>query len=349
MREFKLRLGKVFIAFSFVLLFLGLSFNIDSRNNQATEIISSNNSGNNIPNISVDDHDTKNTDSTNTKDDNNNSSNTNDNNKTSPSTDNSSSSGNASTNNNTNNNSNNNQQQSEVQPQQPSVDETVDNLRKSIESTYGITIKYGSETDGYSVGGYGVVSAYDPYLIYDSLVALRRNMALYPTNFFKEIRTAGLPLTIYLIQKYSYANITGITEKRGSGVIISIALDYPFDDSFNHETYHYIEHFIYAKGGSYANWNNYNPTGFSYGVYDEKYVYDLTFSEDSYFVNSYAQSYEYEDRASTFEYMMAPNKISPLNYGKNIWLKAKVMCETIDYYFNSVSPNSTEYWERFVY
>ena len=46
--------------------------------------------------------------------------------------------------------------------------------------------------------------------------------------------------------------------------------------------------------------------------------------------------------------MMASSKISPLNTGKPIWVKARVMCETIDYYFNTVNSNNQEHWERYV-
>ena len=44
--------------------------------------------------------------------------------------------------------------------------------------------------------------------------------------------------------------------------------------------------------------------------------------------------------------MMFANKASCLNNGKPVWKKAKYMAEQLDYYFNSVSPNVTEYWER---
>ena len=46
--------------------------------------------------------------------------------------------------------------------------------------------------------------------------------------------------------------------------------------------------------------------------------------------------------------MMATSKASCLNYGKRIWLKAKYMADQMDLFFETVSPNVTEYWERYL-
>lgn len=380
MHKFKMRLGKVLVAFSFVILLLALSFNIDS-NRYSTSTVIINDGNNGIPSTTIDDSKNTDSDSNNivedesTTDNNNvvdnssgntnNNSNTGNNGKTGKnnnSNNNGSNNNNSNSNNNNNNNTNNTGNNSSsnntsnkvnTNPEPTEVvnplEVTVNNLRSNIENTYGITIKYGNEVSDYVVGGYSIVPCTDLNTIYSALLSLQYNISLYPTNFFREIKTGGIPLSIYLIQRYSYQYITGITERVANGAIISIALDYPIAETFHHENYHYMEHFIYAKGGGYTNWNNYNPSGFSYGTTDNNLVYDVTFSEDAYFVNSYAQSYDYEDRASTFEYMVADNKISALNSGKHIWLKAKVMCETIDYYFNTVSPNTTEFWEKHVY
>lgn len=236
-----------------------------------------------------------------------------------------------------------------VPPAELSIDAKIELLQKDIKNRYNLDVFFGKEIMNYTVGGYNIEIENNLDKIYNSLGELNNCLSLYPSSFFKEINDGGLPLTIYLIKKYSLKDVTGITEKNGRGVIISVALDFPFSDSFHHEVYHYIEYYINSKGGYYTNWNNYNPSGFSYGSYDNSFTFDSTFSEDAFFVNSYAQSYEYEDRASTFEYMMTNNKISALNYGNNIWLKAKVMCEMIDYYLDTVSSNVTEYWERFIY
>lgn len=231
----------------------------------------------------------------------------------------------------------------------PSIVENNNNLRSDIQKKYGIKVKYGDETDGYSVGGLSTVMLADNNIIQESLNNLSSSLALYPTDFFKEMRNKGFSLTIYLIQKYSTKNVTGITDHSSKDVVISIATDFDLASSLNHEVFHYIDYYVIEEGGSYASWGNYNPPRYNYGNVDSKLSYNRTFSEDAYFVNNYAQTDEYEDRASTFEYMMADSKASCLNYGKTVWLKAKYMAEQIDYFYETVSPNVTEYWERFIY
>lgn len=229
------------------------------------------------------------------------------------------------------------------------MEEENNNLRNTIQNTYGITVKYGKETENYSVAGLSTVKLTENEHIKNSLNSLQQVLALYPENFFKEIKDEGYPLTIYLIKSYSKGNVTGVTDHTKSKVLISIATDFTLSDTLNHEVFHYIDYYIEERGGSYNSWNNFNPNNFSYGNINADYSYNRTFNEDSFFVNDYAQTDEYEDRASTFEYMMASSKASCLNRGKTVWLKAKYMAEQLDYFLSSVSPNVTEYWERYIY
>ena len=70
--------------------------------------------------------------------------------------------------------------------------------------------------------------------------------------------------------------------------------------------------------------------------------------ESSFFVNNYAQTSEAEDRASTFEYMMANSKASCLNQNQPVWKKAKTMAQAMDAALTTCSPNIVDYWERFL-
>ena len=235
------------------------------------------------------------------------------------------------------------------------IDPTIDvrnannELRRSIEDKFGIVVKFGEETNGYSVGGMSTEIISDVYAQQTALTSLNNALSLYPSGFFQEIKNGGYPLTIYLIKRYSKGNVTGVTDSTYKRVLISVASDYSFSDTLHHELYHYIEKFIFSKGFRFTSWNTLNPTDFNYGVVNGTLSYSRTYSADSYFVNNYAQTDQFEDRASTFEYMMMPNKASCLNNGKTIWLKAKTMSEQIDFFLNSVSPDVTEYWERHVY
>ena len=279
--------------------------------------------------------------------------------------DNSASSGennsNGSTNDNTNNSTNANNNSRDNVSQEKSVPNsggnsedsiyvTNDNLRKTLQKKYSITILYGSETGDYVVGGLSTVQINNPAVINVALNNLDNTLKLYPKNIFKEIRDGGIPLTIYLINNYSDESVTGATDSSYSYANISIAASYPFGESFYHESYHYIERYIFKKGLTFndANWNSFNPIDFSYGSIVDRYSYNVTFSDQSYFVNNYAQTSPEEDRASTFEYMMASSKASCLNRNNPVWKKADLMSKTIDAALYTVNESTTEYWERYL-
>lgn len=230
-----------------------------------------------------------------------------------------------------------------------SIDDANNNLRNMIKNNYGIDVKYGEETKNYKVAGLETYEITDKNMINQSLNNLNYNMSLYPANFFSEIKNYGFTLTIYLINNYSQNNVTGITDSTNNNVIISLATAYSFTESFHHEIYHYIEKYIYAKGGRYTTWNNLNPINFKYGKIDTSLSYSTTQNISSYFVNSYAQTDEEEDRASTFEYMTAENKEACFIGTTPIKLKAKAISEQINATFSSVTQKTTEYWERYVY
>ena len=232
-------------------------------------------------------------------------------------------------------------------PSPPSLDDTNNALRNSIQDTYGITVKYGSETYGYYVGGLSTNPITNAAVINASLNQLNTAMSLYPNGFFREIKNGGIPLTIYLIDSYSEYGVTGVTDSNYSYANISIAVAYPFEETFYHESYHYIERYIFKRGIYYTSWDGYNPPNFSYGgnlMRDQSFA--RTGAADAYFVNDYAQTSAEEDRASTFEYMMQASKPACLNRDQPVWRKATAMSNAIDAAINCVNSGTTEYWER---
>lgn len=228
------------------------------------------------------------------------------------------------------------------------IDKINETLCKELEDLYEIDIKYGKETLGYEVGGFTTTPINDSNNINSALIRLKNIFKLYPNDFFKEIKNGGIPLTVILINNYSDNSITGVTDSSFDYADISIALEHSIEDSFYHESYHYIERYIFKKGANFNSWNSLNPIGYNYGIINKDYSYDNTFMENVPFVNNYAQTSDAEDRASTFEYMMAESKASCLNSGNIVWKKANLIKNTIEVVFKSVSPSTTEYWERFI-
>ena len=146
----------------------------------------------------------------------------------------------------------------------PTIDEVNAALRTQLQNTYGIAIKYGSETSGYNVGGLSTVPISDPNVVNKALNEMASTIALYPSGMWTEMKNSGFPLSIYLITKYSAANVTGVTETYSNKVIISIATNFSFGETFNHEVFHYFENYItYFKGATFGSWSGLNPTNFN--------------------------------------------------------------------------------------
>ena len=265
-----------------------------------------------------------------------------------------------SSNNNTGNNSGSNTTPSTPIPDptptpEPTPDSTpvvdpLTNYRKQIEDTYGIKVLYGSETNGYVVGSLGTTAITDTNVMKSTLEQLNTALSMYPNGFFREFFKQNMSLNVYLIKNYSAENVTGVTDFAPRRTIISIATDFPFDESFHHEMLHYIEHYIESAGGRFTAWNSFNPLDFTYGVENSSYSYSKTGTPGSYFVNNYAQTSANEDRASTFEYMTASVKYSC--YDSNdypIWKKSNYLSTMIETYFTTVSSSVVDYWERYIY
>lgn len=265
-----------------------------------------------------------------------------------------------SSNNNTGNNSGSNTTPSTPIPDptptpEPTPDSTpvvdpLTNYRKQIEATYGIKVLYGSETNGYVVGSLGTTAITDTNVMKSILEQLNTALSMYPNGFFREFSKQNMSLNVYLIKNYSAENVTGVTDFAPRRTIISIATDFPFDESFHHEMLHYIEHYIESAGGRFTAWNSFNPLDFTYGVENSSYSYSKTGTPGSYFVNNYAQTSANEDRASTFEYMTASVKYSC--YDSNdypIWKKSNYLSTMIETYFTTVSSSVVDYWERYIY
>ncbi len=230
----------------------------------------------------------------------------------------------------------------------PVVDQNLV-FRKSIEDTYGVKVFYGNETSGYSVGGMSTTVIPDSS-ISSALTQLNDALATYPVGFFQEFLNKNINVNVYLIKNYSANNVTGVTDTSFKRINISIAMDFPFNESFHHEVLHAIEYYIERSGGKFTSWNSFNPADFSYGSENKDYSYSVTGNASSYFVNNYAQVSQSEDRASTFEYMTASKRYSCFDsHGYPIWKKSDYLSRMIDTYFNTVTPEVIDYWERYVY
>lgn len=144
----------------------------------------------------------------------------------------------------------------------------------------------------------------------------------------------------------------GLTDNRNPNTTI-ILLDtgsYLFESTLHHEMMHYIDCYLATIIGASALENSmaeFNPQGFVYGNQNNDYVY--FFSNPYYFISSYSKTNYKEDRAVIFEDMMFRSlKKEYYVKGNPINEKAKVISKQLSTYFDSVSDNVVEHWERFI-
>ncbi len=261
-------------------------------------------------------------------------------------------------NNSTINSGNNTSDYSNVTPNNNSSDNSFsvsnvsdenNKLRKSIEDLYGVKVLYGSDTQGYTIGSMSTVVLSDDE-VQSALIQLSSALSVYPSDFFREFANKNLSFYFYLIKRYSANNVTGVTDFSLKKINISIAMDFPFGESFHHEVLHAVEHYINLSGGKFTSWSSLNPNDFSYGNENSNYSYSVTGSPSSYFVNNYAQVSQSEDMASTFEYMTSSTRYNCFDsHSYPIWQKSDYLSRMIDTYFTTVTPEVIDYWERYVY
>lgn len=237
----------------------------------------------------------------------------------------------------------------------PNVNPNVTNYKEEnikisnkITNEYGVNIKYGNDIKNYTVSDMSITPITDEVQINKYLNSIYNTLKLYPRGMLKEVSDYGFRLSFYLINRFSTETVAGVTEQRNLNVIITIATDYEFTETLNHELFHYFDAYMDLLGNTNSLWSSLNPADFIYGKTNTSYSFFATYRNNSYFINDYAQTDDYEDRAVTFEYMMADYQLKCFENGTPINKKARLISETLDNYFESVTSSNTEHWERYI-
>ncbi len=224
--------------------------------------------------------------------------------------------------------------------------------RNELKSKYGVLVGYKDEIDdNYSNTYFEPVRQYDDEKIGKILVTIDNALNKYPSSFFNEIKNKWKPLTIYLVEKVS-SSAAGLTDNRNPNTVVILinTEGYLFESTLHHEIMHYIDCYLANKIGAdalEASMNELNPEGFTYGNQTNEYVY--YYSNPAYFLSAYSKSNYKEDRAVLFADMMFRtlkkdyySKDNPINE------KAKVISNQLEKYFDCVSSDTAETWERFI-
>lgn len=238
-------------------------------------------------------------------------------------------------------------------------------LADSIEKKYGIYIYLGYDILS-SDFDYELKVCDDNDLMYTTLQMISEELAKYPGNFFKQLKTGSVrSLGIYLCDGMTAenpdaaANVIGLASS--VGYERSIALDCNYGNmirqTVHHEISHLIDSFIIEQTNfgfcqNYlANWEKRNPEGFGYlnnfnYYYETQYIYFYESDPNNvYFIDSYATTNANEDRARLYEYLLAEDG--------NDFYKCPHLIDKLTYRFDAIREAfdttgwpETTFWEE---
>ncbi|MCD8340972.1 MAG: hypothetical protein LUC87_02320 [Clostridiales bacterium] len=202
--------------------------------------------------------------------------------------------------------------------------------------------------------------------VLSALEELESALSLYPADFFAQFQTETGEDGIYFMLTGSISgdrnmDVAGFEYSIETREFICVDItepNYALKQNFCHELWHATENKIFDSDfyGFYdGSWDDCNPDGFEYYYsYDyldyaeeaQAYTY-FGGAEEVYFVDSYAQSYDKEDRARIMEYIMADDDTAQaLMEYPVIQQKLQIMCDGIRAAFDTEDWTDV-YWERF--
>lgn len=227
----------------------------------------------------------------------------------------------------------------------------LDILRKKIENTYGIKIKYGKEIGSYKPKRLTPTILSDKEKIKKELNLINNELKKYPSGFFREF--SGMPLTIYLVSSVPGNAFSGFTDREFMNDIkITLTENYFFEYTLNHELMHYIDAYLEIKmypDNPYDEYMALNPQDFNYGTINKAYNYGNNgVIRGAFFIDDYAQSSVREDRAELFKNMITRlyKPAGMFDNGEVLQKKALIIDKQIRQYFKSV--NGSAYWDKIV-
>lgn len=219
----------------------------------------------------------------------------------------------------------------------------IDSKIAYYKDTYGVTVNLddpSSLSDNYNIKA---VSNYND--IIDALEELERYFIVFNKEFFKRFSDYGMSgLEIYFASsispvgqnEFSNADVVGLYTSKNNkyNIVISLNSGENITTIAYHETIHAVEDYLSSLGFNFSNWNDLNPDGFAYSnIYYTNQVFSDTidnnkYNNQIYFVDNYARSNAFEDRARTFEYICEgedfaqyPHLHAKVNYIKQVLLQ----------------------------
>lgn len=254
----------------------------------------------------------------------------------------------------------------------PSLPEELHAARQyadRLEERYGVTILLSAQAESAcNLVGDAVITTTDkasmdnePQAITHMLEALDQTLALYPADFFRQLRNSmgeGGVRFMPVAHIENAVNAVGLTYETDGGwqnIAVDVRLD-GFDWVICHELWHATENVIMDRHPECLDpvqWAQYNPPGFRYQDQLEhpdpdswRWTFFQSDSENVYFVDDYSRTNSGEDRARIMEYIMANDDYAgPLMQCPAIVQKLQFMCQAVRASFDT-SSWGTPRWER---
>lgn len=197
----------------------------------------------------------------------------------------------------------------------------ADLLRDFLQEQFGVTIRMGKECSGCSTKEYEFViepegsTPFQRLVIgnrrfTDLLLILFNALRVYPAGFFPGFMSGKYPegLQFLLVDGISARGVPyGGVQTVGDGALdIMLSRTGVAESSIHHEIWHAMElRILEADKHAFDKWRTLNPKGFRYSQQDSVLAAGGQYDEpEDWFAREYSKTFEYEDRATTFEAIM---------------------------------------------
>lgn len=240
----------------------------------------------------------------------------------------------------------------------------IDAKRKAMEEKYNIYFYLGPEI-GSVVSDYIVTVSYDYTAMSNALDTIDETLSIYPDGFLNQIKVGPIKtLGIYLCEGFtkngpnSIDTAIAVATSYGYERLLILDINYAGDDlaqNLVHEISHWIDKRLNYKldEDEYDElWCELNPKDFKYCFsyvdcsYNWKYIFSTYSLDNSYFTDSYSQTYPTEDRARLFEYLVYPSYYEDYYQSEHIREKMAKYCELIRENFDTTGWPEQTVWER---
>lgn len=239
-------------------------------------------------------------------------------------------------------------------------------LEQCIEKAAEVSVKHGvnvqlwTEAAQENPADYLITAEYHVPVILESLEALDKALAVYPSNFLKQAakRTSSGTLHISLVR--SIQGTSSDSQKTAFGLQfwnedgdahIYLTVSETLTQNLHHELFHVVDTRVLSTTALFDDWNTLNPESFQY---DYSYRLnritgdsDLITGSDPAFIDTFSTTFPTEDRARIMEYAMMPGNehyfASPI-----LQEKLRQLCLGIRTAFKLKDTETPLLWEQYL-